>query len=496
MRRTSRMMAVLAAATLVVAACGDDDDTADTAAPTTAGAGAATATEAPDTTGGTEESVETSEAADTTATTDPEDTDGTEAPASTPATTTGGGAGGGWTVSTEDCVDPERANAPIEGTVDIGSAGPLSGGPAATAFAPVIDGMRAYIDYANQNDLLPGYELTFSVGDDKYDPSLTPGVISGALDEGADVISGMIGTPPNLAVRDTLNEECVPHLLAASGDPAFGDVEEYPWTVGGILPYDTEAEAYAAHVGEQFPDGATAALFYVNNEAGQVFKEGFERGAEAAGIEIIDDQTIEAAETAPPSAQVSSIASNAPEVILAFPLGAQCPTFLAELANAKAANAGWEPRVYLTNTCASPLILGAAGENATGIFTSNNSGLVDITNPQNQTLAGVAEYLAFIEEAGLSGTIPTSASGWTYGEVTVEILRRAAESPAGLTQASIINTARNFEYTPKMVREGITYRSSGEEDSYLLESVQITQYDAATKLFTDVGGLITSFESS
>ena len=28
---------------------------------------------------------------------------------------------------------------------------PLSGGPAAAAFAPVAEGLRAYIDYANAN---------------------------------------------------------------------------------------------------------------------------------------------------------------------------------------------------------------------------------------------------------------------------------------------------------------------------------------------------------
>ena len=75
-------------------------------------------------------------------------------------TTTGdtddGGGGSGWTVDTEDCVDPDRANAPIEGTISIGSSGPLSGGPAAAAFAPVIAGFQAYIDYANEQGLMPG----------------------------------------------------------------------------------------------------------------------------------------------------------------------------------------------------------------------------------------------------------------------------------------------------------------------------------------------------
>ena len=488
-RTTSRLVAALAAATLVVAACGDDDDD-----------GGATGTEAEPT--GTVAPGPTAGPADTDAvgTTPTEETSGTESTDETEGTpsedTEGDGEGGGWTVDTEDCIDPDRVNAPIEGTVSIGSSGPLSGGPAAAAFAPVIQGFEAYIDYANESGLLPDHDITVSFGDDQYDPALTPGVINGALDDGAHLISGMIGTPNNLAVRDTLNEECIPHLEAASGDPAFGEVADYPWTMGSNLPYDTEWEIYAADVAKEFPDGATVALYYVNNDAGVVSKEGFETAAEELGIEVIDDQTVEAAESAPPTAQLSSIAGNAPDAIVAFPLGAQCPVFLNELANQKAANSGWEPRVYLTNTCASPLILGAAGEAADGLYTSGCCGLVDITNPETHTIPGVADYLEYIEAAGLSDTVPTSAAGWTYAEVTVEILRQAAESPDGLTQASIINAARNFEYTPSMVREAITYRTSGEEDGFLLESAQIVQYDSATKFLNDVGDLITDFESS
>ncbi len=55
---------------------------------------------------------------------------------------------------------------------------------------------------------------------------------------------------------------------------------------------------------------------------------------------------------------------------MAAPLGAGCPTFLKAVADAKAANPGWNPIVYLTNTCASPLILGAAGPAANGLYTS------------------------------------------------------------------------------------------------------------------------------
>ena len=63
-----------------------------------------------------------------------------------------------------------------------------------------------------------------------------------------------------------------------------------------------------------------------------------------------------------------------------------------------------------------------------------------------------------MDEAGLGRHRHHERAGWNVGEVTVEILRRAAESPDGLTQASIINAARNLDFHPLLVREGMTTR--------------------------------------
>ena len=150
-RRRSQIAAVLAAASLIAAACGDDDDD-----------DGAASSEAP---AETDAVVSTDAPTDTTASADTEapgttGETGTTAPSDTTETTEGDDEGGGegWTVSTDDCVDPDAANEPIEGTINIGSSGPLSGGPAAAAFAPVIAGFQTYIDYANENELIPGYE--------------------------------------------------------------------------------------------------------------------------------------------------------------------------------------------------------------------------------------------------------------------------------------------------------------------------------------------------
>ena len=105
-RKLFRLGGLLVAGTIAVAACGGSSDTASTLVPDT---GAPTS-EAP--------------------TTDVPTTDATSA---------------AWAVNTDDCVDPEAANAPITGTVKIGNVLPLSGSVAAIAFAPVKAGFESYI---------------------------------------------------------------------------------------------------------------------------------------------------------------------------------------------------------------------------------------------------------------------------------------------------------------------------------------------------------------
>ena len=466
MKRTKVFAAVIAAGALLIAACSDDKTTQSTTAPST---GETTAVETTVATG--ETTVET--VVDTTPATDP------------PAE--------GWMVDTEACVDPDAANAPIEGTIKIGSAMPLSGGAAAAAFAPVKDGYEAYIDYANENGLLGDISIEIAIEDDQFNAELTPGAVSKLIDTGVHIFSGIIGTANNAAVRGTLNDNCIPQLANLTGSPAWGDVAGYPWTTGQLAPYTVESRIYAAQIAEQFPDGATVSLYHVNNEFGQVYVDAFTEIADEFGITIVSEETIEATDSAPPVAQITNIAGEAPDVIVAVPLGAQCITFLTEVANAKAANAGWTPAIFITNTCASSLILGASGPAASGLYTSSN--LIDVVDPANAEIPEVAEYLAVMTAAGKAEVAATAVAGWTTAETTIAILIQAAASPEGLTQASIINAARNFTYEPSLGLDGVVFKMNGEEDAFLAESLVVRQYDAATATFTDIGELITEFES-
>jgi len=446
--RRVRAVALLAVITLVVAACSDDDKT------TSTGGGAS---------------------------------------GSASATDGGGGGGGAYTVDTSDC--PEGVNDTITGTVKIGSTMPLSGGAAAAAFAPVAAGLRNFITDANAKQLVPGVTLELTIEDDQFNPTLTTPAVEKLLDQtGVHLLTGMIGTANGLAVRDTLNRDCHPQLFNNSGDPRWGQAADFPWSTGILAPYNTETAIYVEDIKTKFPDGTTAAVFNVNSDFGQDYKDTFEELAPDAKIDIVDTQTIEGTETSPPVSQVTSIASKKPEVILAVPLGAQCPAFLTEVANAKATTPGWNPRIYITATCASTLLLALAGDAADGIITVVTG--IDVQDPKNESVPTVVDYKKVMTDAGFpaDGDFATAAAGWTVGEVTVEVLKKAAASPDGLTRASIMNAARNFTYHPSLVREGITFTTTGETDPYLNEVQQVVQYNASTKTYTEQGGLITDFE--
>ncbi len=466
-KRQRSLYTFTATAALLFAACGGGGDSTDATTAPTAGGTTAPATE-------------TSAASSET----------TEAPVDATTADTEPAAPTGWTVDTSACSDPERAEQPIEGSIKIGSAVPLSGSPAA-AFGPVKDGFQLYLDYASAQGLLPGYTITADIRDDQYDAGQTPGVVDGLIDDGVDIFSGIIGSPNNLAVRDTLNEECIPQLLALTGSPAWGEVADYPWTTGALIPYDIEASIYATKLNELKP-GATVALYYINNEFGKAYVDAFKEQAAEFGFEIVDEQTVEPGVNDPPVTQVGSIAGNLPDAIVAIPLGLQCPVFLGELANAKAQTPGWAPPVFVTNTCASKLFFGLAGPAAEGVYTSNH--LVDSNDPKNAEHPGIKLFLEQYAAAGLAGDPGVTEAGWTVGEATVAILKAALESGT-LSRKSIIEAARNLTFTPSLVRDGVQYKMNGDADAYAFQTLQVLQWSVATQTFTEIGDPITEFES-
>ncbi len=505
-RKRYHLAAFAVVGTLVIASCGSSStSSASTTKPTTA-ASATTASSAASTTvkptgssavdtttGASVKPTDSSAVSTGSSTVDTKS--GSTTPSSTGAgstTPSSGAPAKAWTVDTSKCPDPAAAEAPITGTLTIGSVQPLSGTPA-VAFAPVTDGFKLYLDYANKNKLLDGITLAANIKDDQYDATQTPGAVSSLIDSKVNIFSGIIGTGDNQAVVDTLNQECIPQLLNLTGAPEWGNVAKYPWTTGALVPYDVEARIYATALKGIIGAGGTVGLFTVNNDFGKTFADAFKKAATANGLKVVVEQTIEEPDQAPPTNQVGAIAAAKPDAVMTVPLGLQCPIFLKELVNAKAATSGWDPKVFLTNTCASHLLItllaAGAGDK---VYTSTN--ILDPADPANAANPGVKAFTDAYAAAGLKGDVGTTAVGWSVAEDTVSILVKAQKAGA-LSRKSIIEAARNSTFTPSLGIPGAQYKMNGETDGFSFQTLQVEQWNEATKSFTNIGTPDSSSES-
>ncbi|MEO6122132.1 MAG: hypothetical protein ABIR32_00375, partial [Ilumatobacteraceae bacterium] len=127
-----------------------------------------------------------------------------------------------------------------------------------------------------------------------------------------------------------------------------------------------------------------------------------------------------------------------------------------------------------------------------GVYTSSN--ILDPNDPANDAAPGVKTFKDAYAAAGLTGDLATTATGWQVSEFTVAILIKAAES-GSISRKSIIEAARNLEFTPTLGRPGVVYKLDGTTDVNTVESLQVIQWDEAAGVFKDIGPVDTEYES-
>src|SRR5918994_7236795 len=397
----------------------------------------------------------------------------------------GGGGGEESSIPTEDCVsDPTQ---PIEGdTIRIVSSYPQSGLTA--AFSEIARGWRSYFEMVNADGGVEiggqSYQIEYDDRDDEYNAARTAQNIEelvGAEGDGAFAVFSVVGTANNVAIRDTLNELCVPNVFAATGSPQWGNAD-YPWMIGSTLaPYTLEGEMFARVLEEEDPD-ATVALLLQDDDFGDAYLEGFEQAIEGTDITIVEEQRYStgASEVA---AQVTSLASSGATAFFNGGTLLACPDALSQ-----AASNNWEPITWVSSTCTSDTLMGLAGENADGVYSVTN--LKDPLNPEWADDEALTEYLATVDEYQPDAEPERNAIvgyGWTQGALFVQALE-AAEEP---TRLAVMESIRNLDgISGGTLLPGITVTTDGEEDPYMGESLNLMQYSASDGYFSLVGDLV------
>jgi branched-chain amino acid transport system substrate-binding protein len=153
------------------------------------------------------------------------------------------------------CWPARAANAPgvTDTEIKIGQTMPYSGPASAYGVFGRIE--TAYFRMINEMGGINGRKISLISADDGYSPPKAVEQTRRLVEqEGVAFIFGSLGTPPNSAIRSYLNDNKVPQLFIATGASMFGDPKHFPWTMGGIPNYQTEAHIFAKHILASKPD--------------------------------------------------------------------------------------------------------------------------------------------------------------------------------------------------------------------------------------------------
>jgi branched-chain amino acid transport system substrate-binding protein len=233
------------------------------------------------------------------------------------------------------------ANAPgvTDTEIKIGQTMPYSG--PASSFGVVGRTEAAYFKMINEMGGVNGRKINLISLDDGYSP---PNAVEQTRrlveQEQVAFIFGSVGTASNAAIRSYLNDNKVPQLFVASGAAMFGDPQHYPWTMGAVPSYQTEAHIFAKHILTTKHD-AKIGVLYQNDGLGKDYLAGLRDGL---GVDhaamIVKELSYEVSEPTVDSQVVTLQGSGANTFLIAA-----TPKFAAQ-AIRKAYDIGWAALRY------------------------------------------------------------------------------------------------------------------------------------------------------
>ncbi len=215
---------------------------------------------------------------------------------------------------------------------------PLSG--PASGYAPIPAAMAAYFSYANARHGLFGRQVVFKYSDDGYNPANTVQITHKFVEQDhAFALVGGLGTEPQTAVRDYLNQMKVPQLFVSTGATTFDrDYATYPWTIGWQPDYEAEGSIYGKYIAKNLPN-AKLGVLYQNDDYGNDYLRGLKAGLTATHQpQIIDAEPYDLSATTPPSVQTAKLKASGADTFVIF--ATPTPTIQAYVISTKL---GWHP---------------------------------------------------------------------------------------------------------------------------------------------------------
>jgi len=362
--------------------------------------------------------------------------------------------------------------------IKIGNIVPYSG--PASAYGTVGKAMAAVFKRVNDEGGINGRKINFISYDDAYSP---PKTVEQArkLIESDEVLLlfGTLGTASNSAIQKYVNAKKIPQLFVATGATKWNEPKRFPWTMGWLPSYQSEAHIYAKYLIKDQPS-AKIAVLYQNDDMGKDYLKGLTDGMTSDPSRIVAQESYEISEPTIES-HIVKLKSYNPDAIVFFTtpkFGAQAIKKLGEM--------NWKPLTIVSNVSASTAtVMRPAGiDNSQGVISAAYA--KDVSDPQWSNDPGVAAFKDLLAKY-LPEANPVDASaltGYNMATTMVEVLRRCGDE---LTRANVMKQAANLkQFAQGGLLPGVTI-STSPDDFQPIDQLQLMQFKGERwQLFGDV----------
>jgi branched-chain amino acid transport system substrate-binding protein len=373
-------------------------------------------------------------------------------------------------------------------TITLGGTYPLSG--PASSYAPIPVGLKVYFSYINASRTkgqrgVFGRQIVWKYVDDGYNPANTVQQTR-ALVEQQHVFAlvGGLGTEPQEAVREYLNQQKVPQLFVSTGATEFGSqFGQYPWTIGWQPDYQAEGAIYGKYIAKNMATKKIGIIFQ-NDSYGLDYINGLKAGLGAKVSNIISQQGFDV--TAPSVAQqVVALKAANPDIVCIF--GTPSPT-IKTYATMKAV--GFKPEtIFVNSVSATDTFMGLAVANSSADTVNGSISVGYAKDPKNPKYAKDPAILLYKRLMAKYAPSADPNNGlYLYGMAkaydTVQLLRAAGKNP---TRTKLRAAWSHMNWTNPFLLPGVKVHTTA-NSHYPVSQMKLLRY--GNGLWQEVGDLI------
>jgi branched-chain amino acid transport system substrate-binding protein len=373
--------------------------------------------------------------------------------------------------------------------ITLGGTFPLSG--PASSYAPIPVGMKAYFSYVNarrgpdKKRGVGGRQIIWKYYDDGYNPANTVQQTRKLVEQDkVFALFGGLGTEPQQAVRNYLNDQKVPQLFVSTGATEFGSLyTQYPYTIGWQPDYQAEGAIYGKYIVANQGTKKIAVILQ-NDSYGNDYLDGLKAGLGAKQSNIVSTQRFEV--TAPSvGQQVAALKASGADILCIFATPAKT---IQTYATMKAL--AYKPdNVYVNSVSATDTFMKLAVANAGADYVNGSVSVAYGKDPASPTWANDASVKLYKKIVAKYAPSANANDALVYYGVmkaydTVQLLYAAGKNP---TRASLLTAAGKINWTNPFALPGVKVTTGG-NDRFPISQVKLQRFNNG--LWNPFGALI------